>query len=171
MLFRSNAAALSRRGFIGAGAAAAFAATSVAERASAQGRDRLVFALSSYPPSLRPWANTGTAAGTAKCQFLRGLLSYGPKGEVRGELAESWNSDSPTTWTLRLREGVRFHDGEALTPDAVRHSFELMQDEKSTASLRGAFGALIDRIEAPDARSVRFHLKKPSATFVYMLAS
>ena len=41
-----NAAALSRRGFIGAGAAAAFAATSVAERASAQGRDRLVFALS-----------------------------------------------------------------------------------------------------------------------------
>lgn len=167
----TNAAALSRRGFIGAGAAAAFAATSIAERASAQGRDRLVFALSSYPPSLRPWANTGTAAGTAKCQFLRGLLSYGPKGEVRGELAESWNSDSPTTWTLRLREGVRFHDGEALTPDAVRRSFELMQDEKSTASLRGAFGALIDRIEAPDARSVRFHLKKPSATFVYMLAS
>ena len=82
-----NASALSRRGFIGAGAAAAFAATSVAERAAAQGRDRLVFALSSYPPSLRPWANTGTAAGTAKCQFLRGLLSYGPKGEIRGELA------------------------------------------------------------------------------------
>ena len=39
----------------------------------AQAKDTIVFALSSYPPSLRPWANTGTAAVTVKLQTMRGL--------------------------------------------------------------------------------------------------
>lgn len=163
--------AMSRRRVLQAGGAATFAGAALSAPARAQARDRLIFALSSYPPSLRPWANAGTAAGTAKAQFLRALLSYDAKGNVRGELAESWNADGPTTWTLKLREGVKFHDGEALTPDAVRRSFELMQDEKSTAFLRNAFGSLIDKVEAPDARTVRFQLKQPSATFVFLLAS
>ena len=163
--------AMNRRRMLQAGGAAAIASTALAAPTRAQARDRLIFALSSYPPSLRPWANTGTAAGTVKAQSLRGLLSYDAKGNLRGELAESWRADGPTTWTVRLREGARFHDGEALTPDAVRRSFELIQDEKSTAFLRNSFSALIDRIEAPDARTVRFQLKQPSATFAFLLAS
>ena len=161
--------ALSRRRLVQAGGVATLAG--FAPGARAQARDRLVFALSSYPPSLRPWANTGTAAGTAKAQHLRGLLGYAPDGSVRGELAESWRTDSPTTWTLTLRDGVVFHDGQKLTPDAVRRSFELMLDEKSTAFLRNQFAPLVEKIEAPDARTVRFTLKQPSATFANLLAS
>ena len=48
----------------------------------------LRFGLSSFPPNLQPWANTGTAAATAKLLIHRGLLSYGKDGQLRGELAE-----------------------------------------------------------------------------------
>ena len=164
-------ATVSRRRLLQASGGAALGMPLLATPTRAQARDRMIFALSSYPPSLRPWANTGTAAGTVKCQSMRGLLSYAPDGSVRGDLAESWRADGPVTWVVKLRSGVKFHDGEALTPDAVRRSFELMQDEKSTAFLRNQLTSLIDKIEAPDAQTIRFVLKQPSATFVYMLAS
>jgi peptide/nickel transport system substrate-binding protein len=163
--------AVSRRALARAAGGASLVALVPGLRAKAQSRDRLVFALSSYPPSLRPWANTGTAAGTVKIQSLRGLLGYDAKGQVRGELAEAWRAEGTNSWHLTLREGVTFHDGEKLTPDAVRYSFEQMLNERATAYLRPQFVQLIDRIEAPDARSVRFVLKEPSATFMFQLAS
>jgi peptide/nickel transport system substrate-binding protein len=139
--------------------------------ARAQGRSRLVFALSSYPPSIRPWQNTGTAAATVKLLLYRGLLSYDAKGEIRGELAESWRRENDRTWLFTLRAGARFQDGEPVTADAVRFSFDQILGEKSTAYMKGQLATLIERIEAVNVRTVRFVLREPSATFMYLLAS
>ncbi len=50
----------------------------------------LTFGLSSYPPSILPWANSGTAAATIKLMIYRGLTGFAADGSLRGELAESW---------------------------------------------------------------------------------
>ena len=163
--------ALSRRVFLGGAGAALLAAPALPRAARAQAGRRLTFALSSYPPSIRPWQNTGTAAATVKLMLYRGLVSYDAKGELRGELAESWRRDGDRAWVFTLRNGARFQDGEPLSPDAVRFTFDQILAEKSTAYVKGHFAALIEKIDAVDARTVRFVLRHPSATFLYHLAN
>ena len=77
-------------------------------------------------------------------------------------LAELWStSEDYTTYEFVLREGVRFHNGETVTADDVKFSFE---------RYRGASYKLIKdqvaAIEVPDARRIRFQLKKPWPDFL-----
>ena len=104
-------ATLSRRMFV-AGAAA----LPLLGRANAATRAPgiLTFGLSSYPPSIQPWQNTGTAAGTVKLMIHRGLMSYDRDGKLRPELAESYAQDGATAWLFRLRNAM-FHNGEPVT--------------------------------------------------------
>lgn len=69
------------------------------------------------------------------------------------------------TWTVRLRSDVKFSDGKPLTAEDVAYTF-------STAA---ASGAVIDlnnmvSVEALDAQTVEFRLKRPQSTFVTLLA-
>ena len=157
--------ALSRRAFL-AGAALPLLRIPDA-RASTPGM--LTFGLSSFPPNLQPWANTGTAAGTIKLIMYRGLLSYDASGTVRGELAENWTPEGSTAWLIKLREAV-FQDGEKVTSEAVKWNLEQVAAEKSTAYLRAEFQG-VEKIETPDARTLRIVMKQPTATLPSWLAS
>jgi len=121
---------ISRRAFVAGAAALPF--LRIAE-ARARTPGILTFGLSSYPPSIQPWANTGTAAGTVKLMIHRGLLSYDTKGALRPELAETWARDGSTAWLFKLRNAV-FHNGEAVTSADVKWTLEQVTAEKSTAT-------------------------------------
>jgi len=129
----------------------------------------LVFGLSSYPPTMAPWANSGTAAATAKLMFHRGLLGYGPDGTLRGELAERWEHAEDCAWVLHLRDAV-FHNGAPVTSADVAWTIEQVTGEKSTAYLRGEMRHIV-KVETPDARTVRLITKEPFATLPYLLAT
>ncbi|MDP1878232.1 MAG: ABC transporter substrate-binding protein, partial [Actinomycetota bacterium] len=71
-------------------------------------------------------------------------------------LAESWTSSADgTSWTFKLRSGVTFHDGEALTADAVKQSIE------AGATKGGAsfIWAALDTVTAVDPLTVEMKLK------------
>ena len=161
----------SRRRFLAGAGATVLGAPLLARPARAQAKNRLVFALSSYPPSIKPWQNTGTAAATVKLMLYRGLLNYDARGEIRGELAESWKRDGERAWVFTLRNGARFQDGEPVNAEAVRYTFDQILGDKSTAYMKGQFAALVDKLELVNARTVKFVLKEPSATFMFLLAS
>ncbi|HMK78098.1 MAG TPA: ABC transporter substrate-binding protein [Xanthobacteraceae bacterium] len=131
-----------------------------AARAAAPGT--LTFGLSSYPPSILPWANTGTAAATVKLMIYRGLTGFAPDGSLRGELAESWQPEGSTAWVFRLRDAT-FQNGEKLTSADVKWTLEQVTAEKSTAYLRGQMQG-IDKVETPDDKTVRFVMKEADAT-------
>jgi peptide/nickel transport system substrate-binding protein len=82
-------------------------------------------------------------------------------------LAESW-STSPDNLThdFVIRDGVRFHNGEPVTAEDVKFSYE---------RYRGAAHELmksqVDSIEAVDARHVRFKMKKPWPDFLTFYSS
>lgn len=157
---------LSRRALLAAGAAlpltrvTAFAAPSAPV---------LRFGLSSFPPSLQPWVHTGTAALTVKLLVFRGLTGFGPDGEVRPELAESWSAEGATGWVFKLRK-AQFSDGRPVTSDDVRWTLEQIAAEGSTAFLKNEFKG-VERIETPDAQTVRIVMKQPIATLPVWLAS
>src|SRR5215831_713903 len=82
-------------------------------------------------------------------------------------LAQSWSmSEDGLSYEFVLREGVSFHDGEPITAEDVKFSFE---------RYRGANHELIKRqvagIETPDARHVRFKLNKPWPDFLTFYSS
>ncbi len=57
--------------------------------------------------------------------FYNTLVSYDNNGEIKGELAESWDiSGDGLVYTFKLRDGVKFSDGTELTSSAVETSFE-----------------------------------------------
>jgi ABC-type transport system substrate-binding protein len=157
---------LSRRTLLGT--AAALPLMHIAARA-ARTPDTLTFGLSSYPPTLAPWANSGTAAATIKLLIYRGLLSYDKDGKLRGELAEAWQRDGDTAWVFKLRE-ASFQNGTPVTADDVKWTIAQVADEKSTAYLKAEMQT-VQEVQTPDPRTVRIVTKGPTATLPLWFAS
>ncbi|MBV9811118.1 MAG: peptide ABC transporter substrate-binding protein, partial [Acetobacteraceae bacterium] len=157
---------LTRRHLIAGAAALPLASRSAR---AARREDTLVFGLSSYPPNLQPWASTGTAALTVKALLYRGLLSFGPDGNVRGELAERWERDGDNGWVFHLRD-AKFHNGKHVTPDDVKWTLEQIASDKSGAYLRGQLQD-VTAVETPDPRTVRVVTKQPVVTLPLTLAT
>ena len=84
---------------------------------------------------------------------------------VPGLAAELPKLVAPTTWEVRLRRGVTFHNGEAFDAESVKFSLERLVNPAN--KLRGAspFGP-IARVEIVDPYTVRVHTKKPWPIFV-----
>src|SRR6516164_2900346 len=82
-------------------------------------------------------------------------------------LAESWSlSDDGLTYEFVLREGAKFHNGDAVTAEDVRFSFERYRGT--------SYSVLKDRmaaVETPDHQRVRFKLKQPWSDFLNFYAS
>lgn len=55
------------------------------------------------------------------------LVAWNARGELEGRLAESWShSFDYRTWTIRLRDGVRWHDGVPVTAHDIKFTVELL---------------------------------------------
>jgi peptide/nickel transport system substrate-binding protein len=90
-----------------------------------------------------------------------------------GDLAETWTiSPDGLTYTFKLRQGVRFHDGSTLTSRDVKASYEkIVSPPAGVISMRKGSYQAIEAIETPDAQTVRFRLKWPEASFLIALSS
>jgi peptide/nickel transport system substrate-binding protein len=90
-----------------------------------------------------------------------------------GDLAESWSvAADGRAYTVRLRRGVRFHDGSELTSADVKASWDkIVFPREGVASARKGEYVSVESIQAPDPSTVVFRLKWPSAAFLSSLAS
>ncbi len=78
-------------------------------------------------------------------------------------LAKSWDvSPDGLTWTFRLRDDVKWHDGQPFTAEDVKFTYEAHLDPNNKSQRRSDF-ALIDRIDIPDKFTAKFILKGPYA--------
>src|SRR5208282_3464724 len=69
-------------------------------------------------------------------------------------------TESGKTYTFKIRDGVKFHDGNPLTAADVAASWqEIIDPPEGKISARLAFYSMIDKVEAPDPGTVVFHLK------------
>ncbi len=129
----------------------------------------LAFGLSSYPPSLKAFVGTGTAAQTVKLAIHRGLVGYDARGELAGELAEKWERQGDSTYVFQLRKNAKFHNGDPVTAEDVKFSLETILDPKTAATLLSQL-QIIQKIDTPDPQTVQITLKQPSASFIAALA-
>ena len=92
---------------------------------------------------------------------------------VVGDLAMSWTvSPDKRTYVLRLRRGVKFHDGSELTSRDVGATYEkIINPPPGITSARKGEYLQIETIQAPEPYVVAFKLKWPSPSFIHSLAS
>lgn len=83
-------------------------------------------------------------------------------------LARSWQWIDSHTLEFRLRKGVRFHNGEPFTAEAVRFSMELL---KGPDSLVSRYLAPFERVEAVDDYTVRIRTSRPYPTAPEVIAN
>ncbi len=91
------------------------------------------------------------------------LVTFDKDLKVVPNLADSWKwSDDAKTLTMTLKTNVKFHNGDPMTSDDVKFSFERILDEKTAAAARSSFTD-VTKIDAPDAKTVVFTLKNANA--------
>src|SRR5215831_10818252 len=85
----------------------------------------------------------------------------------------SWNEDG-TELTFRLREGVKWHDGQPFTANDVKCTWDLLlgkSQEKLRANPRKAWYQNVDEVTADGNFTATFHLKRPQPAIIALLAS
>jgi len=96
---------------------------------------------------------------------------------VIGELAEKWSwQDNYRNLVFFLRKDVKWHDGKPFTSKDVKHTFDMVREApdagaKLRINPRKDWYANVQNVEAPDAHTVIFHLKRPQPSLILMLAS
>ena len=137
----------------------------------AQGTDAILkFGLSTFPPTVKPFDNTGGAANTVKLMIYRGLMGYDASGKLLPELAETYEWLEPTVAVFKLRANATFHNGKPVTAADVIFSLNEITKEGSTAFLKSDL-AIITAVEAVDDKTVKITLSSPSAIFMDLMAS
>src|SRR6266702_6820273 len=85
-----------------------------------------------------------------------------PGQKMGASLAESWTESADgLVYEFRLRRGLKFHNGDPLTADDAKWSFERYQGAGARE-----FRARVRQVEVVDPTVIRFHLKEPWPDFM-----
>src|SRR2546427_1733245 len=91
-----------------------------------------------------------------------GLVKPLPGQKMGNSLAESW-TESPDglTYEFKLRRGLKFHNGEPVTTEDVKFSFDRYKGAGATE-----LHARVRQVEVVDSLTIRFQLKEPWPDFM-----
>src|ERR687883_624539 len=144
--------------------AVALVAIALASPVSAQDRPRsggeLIFLVPSEPPSYDGHREGTFGVVHPLAPHYNTLLRVDPTDRtgtrVVPDLAESWTiSPDGLVYTLRLRQGVRFHDGSPMTSRDVKASYDKIAfPSASVVSMRKGAYTAIEVVEAADPHTV-----------------
>ncbi|KAG2965862.1 hypothetical protein PC120_g27174, partial [Phytophthora cactorum] len=136
-----------------------------AQQAVSPPKDELVLAVGTEPEGgfdpTTGWGQYGSPL------FQSTLLKRDAKLQLVNDLATDHSvSEDGLTWTVTLRDDVKFSDGEPLTAKDVRFTFETAANSGSVIDLTN-----MANVEATDATTVVFTLKSPQSTFISLLTT
>jgi peptide/nickel transport system substrate-binding protein len=130
------------------------------------------------PPSLDGHRETTYATVHAAAPFYSVLIRVNPADpssttdfvcDLCTEMPQP--TDGGKTYTFKIWQGVKFHDGSPLTAADVAASWqEIVHPREGVSSARESYFIMVDTVEAPDAATVVFRLKFATNAFLPALA-
>src|SRR5215471_2079256 len=165
---------LTRRDLLkGAAALGAAAAVDVTARGGALAqttqKKELVTAQSGDISKFDPHFSTSSNDIRVSFNLFDNLTSRHPDGKLHPGLATEWKLQGQTQWTFKLRQGVKFHNGDPFTSADAKFSLERTYDPNVKTMVATVF-TTIDRIEALDPTTLVIHTKKPDPLLPARLA-
>jgi len=102
-------------------------------------------------------------------QLRNTLTEITPSGELKGELAESWEaSDDAKTWRFKLRQGVEFHNGKTMDANDVVESLNHHRGEDTKSAAKGIVKPITD-VKADGKDVVVVTLEGGNADFPFLM--
>ncbi|WP_433583053.1 ABC transporter substrate-binding protein [Paenibacillus amylolyticus] len=128
-------------------------------------KDELVLAVGTEPEGgfdpTTGWGQYGSPL------FQSTLLKRDANLQLVNDLATAYSvSEDGLTWTVTLRNDVKFSDGEPLTAEDVKFTFDTAAQSGSVIDLTN-----MADVQAPDDSTVVFTLKSPQSTFISLLTT
>ena len=159
---------MKRRNFLAGAATAAFGRTSLAQPAVGAKAKTLIHVPQANLTSLDPVWTTALVTRNYAAMVFETLYGRDEQLDPRPQMVEGHQvENNGLRWTMRLRDGLAFHDGEkVLARDCVASLQRWMKRD----AIGQTIAARLDELEAPDDRTVVFRLHKPFASLPYALA-
>jgi len=148
-------------------------------------KDTFTFGAAGAPKLFDPFYATDGETFRITRQIHQGLLGVTPgTADVQPELAESWEpSDDGLSWTFKLREGVKFSDGEPFNAEAVCYNMQRMYEQEGAGQQAGEYwtyfwgtfsddpeGSLYDSCEAQDESTAVINITRVTSSFPTILS-
>ena len=126
-------------------------------------------AQSSDATNLDPAHTTATVDSNIYESIYNRLVTLDQQNNVVPELALSWEAAADQmSWTLKLRQGVKFHDGTDFNADAVKVNIARYIDPAQNSPRKGEI-PYVTGVVVVDAFTAKFELSQPFVTFMYSL--
>jgi peptide/nickel transport system substrate-binding protein len=144
------------------------------------GGGTIVHGTTDQPVSYDPAGSYDLPSWNVIYNVIPGLLALPPGGnQPEPELAESCQFDNPSTYTCKLRDGLKFSDGSDLTAEDVKASFDRVNRINDTNGPSSLFGSLYkeagkvtgQEVEVVDDKTVTFHLNRPDSTWPFIMTT
>jgi peptide/nickel transport system substrate-binding protein len=132
-------------------------------------RQKLIIAQETDPSTMDAHYVIDSASASIMEHMVEPLLDLTPKGELVPKLAEKWEvSTDATEFTLKLRKGIKFHDGQPFNAEAVKVNFDRRIDPKAATKFYFLV-AQIESVRVIDEYTVRIKTKVPFAPLLSLL--
>jgi peptide/nickel transport system substrate-binding protein len=158
---------------LGAGALALSSGFGVA---LAQTTDQMVVGMSQEPTNFHPLMPAIEVEQGVYWNLFSPLWGVDDSGNFTPDLAvevpsidNGGISKDGLNWTVKLRDNVKWHDGEPFTAEDVKYSLELLKNPEFKAGTRNGH-ELITSIEVVSPTEIKWTLKEPSASYLAVLS-
>ncbi len=112
--------------------------------------------------SLDPlYSDLGNDVSTAENMF-DSLIRFDSKLRMHPSLALSWTLIDPLTWEIKLRTGVKFHDGSDFTAADVAYSLRRARSVPNSPGPLSSFVGAVKETEIVDPHTIRVHTIAPT---------
>ncbi len=146
-----------------AGSAAAASGT----ESSGSGRTDLIIAAGGEPATLHPIDQNFMMTAVMCYQMYNTLFKLDDKMNAVPDLVESYERSSDTEYVLKLRQGVKFHNGNEMTAEDVKASLEYSASVPKAAQ----FVETIASIEVVDPYTIKITTNGPSSKLLFDLTN
>lgn len=126
----------------------------------------VVVSQGSKPKSLDPNMYNEIPALAVTEQIFNTLFKVDENGNIVPELAESYEYTSPTELVIKIKKGVKFHNGDTLTVNDVVFSINRMLEKPASRIMV----EIIDKVDIIDDSTIKLTLKNSSAPLLFSLA-